>query len=194
MNNTIIPNLFRPRRVSTLLLGAMALVATSTAGFAAKTAEEVEASVNAAIKRFHASVDGSEEVIKNAKGILIMPNVKKGGFVVGGEFGRGALRVDGKTVTYYKMAAASVGLVAGVESKDILLAFMTDEALKKFQDSKGWEAGVDGSIAIWKKGAGDRTSIGKSKEPILGFIFGNKGLMGDLSLSGSKITSFVPKD
>lgn len=192
MNNTSIPTIFRSRSLFSMLIGGAALLASGTAAFS-KTAEEIDAAVNAAEKRFHTQVKGSADLTKKAKGILIMANVKKAGFVVGGEFGRGALRIDGKTVGYYKLAAASVGLQAGAASKDIVIAFMTDEALKGFQASKGWEAGVDGSIAIVKLGAGDSVTTTNTNKPVLGFVFGVKGLMADMSLKGTKFTKFVPK-
>jgi lipid-binding SYLF domain-containing protein len=182
----------RSRSVFSLLVGGAALLASATAAFS-KTAEEIDASANAAMKRFTAEIKGAKEVIKNAKGILVMANVKKGGFVVGGEFGRGALRVKGKTVSYYKLAAASVGLQAGAESKDVILAFMTDEALKNFQSKKGWEAGVDGNVAIIKLGAGESVTTSKMNKPVIGFVFGVKGVLADVSVKGAKFTKYVPK-
>ena len=183
------------RGLFSLLLGGTALLATSTSAFAGKTSEEIDASVSVCLKRFHTHVPGSEEVIKNAKGVLIMPEVKKGGLIVGGEFGRGVLQVDGKTVGYYKLSAASVGLQAGVQSKDIVVAFMSDESLKKFQAiKKSWDVGADGSIVLVKLGAGDSVTSKQINQPVLGFIFGQKGLMADISLKGSKIKKFVPKD
>ena len=183
------------RSLFSLLIGGTALLATSTAAFAGKTSEEIDASVNVALKRFHTSVAGSEEVIKKAKGVLIMPEVTKAGFVVGGEFGRGVLQIEGKTVSYYSLASASVGLQAGVQSKDIVVAFMTEESLKKFQAvKKGWDIGVDGAVVILDLGAGNSVSTKQLNQPVIGFVFGQKGLMADISLKGAKIKKFVPKD
>lgn len=187
---------FNPlRSLCTLLIGGTALVATSTSAMAGKTTEEINASVSVALKRFHTAIPGSEEVLKKAKGVLIMPEVKKGGFVIGGEFGRGALQIDGKTVGYYKLSAASVGLQAGAQSKDIVVAFMTDEVLQKFQAiKKSWDLGVDGNVVLLKLGAGETVTAKQMNEPVIAFVFGQKGLMADISLKGAKIKTFVPKD
>ena len=114
----------------------------------AKTAKEVDGSVDVAIERFYKQVKGAEEYVKASKGMLVMPNVVKGAFILGGEYGEGALRIGGKSVDYYNTISGSIGFQIGGQKKDIILFFMTDEALKKFRASKGWEAGVDGNVAL----------------------------------------------
>jgi lipid-binding SYLF domain-containing protein len=154
----------------------------------AATAREIDVSADVALERFYKEVKGAEEFAKNAKGLLILPGVIKGGFVVGGEYGEGALRIGGKTVDYYNIVAGSFGLQIGAQKKDIIIAFMTDEALKKFRASQGWETGVDGNVALLDIGAGERLDTTTLKDPIVGFVFGVKGLMADVSLKGSKFT------
>ena len=151
------------------------------------TAKEIDASADAVMDRFYKSVKDAQEVVKRSKGLLIMPNVKKGALIVGGEYGQGALRIGGKTVNYYSMTSGSLGIQIGGQSKDVIFAFMTNEALKKFRDSKGWEAGVDGSVALIKLGAGDSAiSAMKNNESIVAFVFDVKGLMADMSFRGAK--------
>jgi lipid-binding SYLF domain-containing protein len=117
-----------------------------------------------------------------------MPGVIKAGLIVGGEYGEGALRVAGKTVSYYNLAAGSVGLQIGGEARDIIIMFMTDNVLKQFQASKGWEAGVDANVALVNIGGGERVDFTKLNDPIIGFVFDVKGLMADISLKGAKFT------
>ena len=119
---------------------------------------------------------------------MIIPRIIKGGFIIGGEFGEGALRVGGKTVDYYNIASASFGLQIGAQQYSIVMVIMNDEALKEFRESKGWEAGVDGSVAVAEWGAGDDINTKTFKDPIVAFVFGNKGLMAGVSIEGSKIT------
>ena len=168
-----------------MLLAVLLLAGQS---FAKMTAKEVDASVDAAMERFHKQVKDASEVVQQAKGLLILPNVKKGALIVGGEYGQGAMRIGGKTVEYYSMMSGSVGLQIGGQAKDIIIAFMSNEALKKFRESKGWEAGVDGNIALIKVGAGESAMTAMSKEPIAAFVFDVKGLMADMSLKGAKFS------
>lgn len=154
----------------------------------AKTAKEIDASVDASLERFRKEVRGAEEFLKAAKGVLVIPNVIKGGFVIGGEYGEGAMRIDGKTVDYYNTASGSYGFQIGGQKKDVILVFMQDEALKKFRESSGWKAGVDGSVALITLGVEASLDTTKIKEPIVGFVFDQKGLMYNLTLEGSKFT------
>jgi lipid-binding SYLF domain-containing protein len=154
----------------------------------AATAREIDVSVDVALERFHKEVRGGKEFLQSAKGVLVFPRVIKAGFGIGGEYGEGALRIGGKTVDYYNTAAASIGFQLGAQSKTVILVFMQQEALKDFRASPGWEAGVDGSVALITIGAGgsiDSTSI---KAPIAGFVIGQKGLMFNLTFEGSKFT------
>ncbi len=160
----------------------------------AKTAREIDISVDVAIERFHQQVIGAKQLIEASKGILVMPNVFKGAFLIGGEYGEGALRVDGKTVDYYSTASGSIGIQIGGQKKDIILLFMTDEALKQFRDSKGWEAGLDGNVAFMKYGAGVREDTTTTKEPIVGFVIDAKGLIADFSFKGAKFSKLDPSE
>jgi lipid-binding SYLF domain-containing protein len=138
------------------------------------TAKEIDASVDVALDRFYKDVKGAKEFAKTAKALLVLPGVIKGGFVFAGE--------------YYNIASASFGLTIGAQKKDIIIAFMTDEALKQFRATQGWEAGVDGNLALWDIGAGTRLDTTTMKDPIVAFVFDSKGFMADLSLKGAKIT------
>jgi lipid-binding SYLF domain-containing protein len=159
----------------------------------AKTANEIEASVNACLDRFYQQVKGGKELAAKAKGVLVMPGVIKAGFIVGGEYGEGALRIGGKTVSYYNLASGSVGFQIGGEAKDFVILFMTDAALKQFQASNGWEVGLDGNVALVTIGGGERVDFTKMNDPIIGFVFDVKGLMADISLKGAKFTKIQPK-
>jgi lipid-binding SYLF domain-containing protein len=162
-------------------------------GAGAATKKEINASVDVALKRFAADVKGAGEFLKAAKGTLVMPRVKKAGFILGGEYGNGALRVGAKTVAYYNMAAGSAGLQIGAEEFNLILCFMDEAALKKFRASKGWQAGVDGTITLVTLGAGGSVDTTKLKEPIVGFVFGQEGLMAGVSLQGLKFTKTNPE-
>jgi lipid-binding SYLF domain-containing protein len=148
--------------------------------------------VDAALKRFYAEVPAGADAARSAKGVLVFPNVVKAGFGIGGEYGAGALRIDGASVDYYSTTAASVGLQIGAEQKTIVLCFMTDEALAAFRKSNGFEVGVDGSVAIIDSGAGGAIGNTMAKGSVIGFVFGRSGLMANISLEGAKISKIQP--
>jgi len=178
--------------IGVVLSVVISVVGISTIAHAAATAKEIDASVDAAMDRFDKQVKDADEVVRNAKGLLVMPNVKKAGLIVGGEYGKGALIIEGKTAGYYKVVSGSVGFQLGVEVKDMILAFMTDEVLNKFRTSKGWEAGIDGNVAVITVGGGGSASTRNVNEPIVGYVFDVKGLMGDISLKGAKFSKIDP--
>ncbi len=111
--------------------------------------------------------------------------------MIGGEYGEGALRIHNKTVEYYSTAAASIGFQLGAQSKAVVLVFMNDDALADFRKSDGWEAGVDGSVALIEWGVGEDINTNDIKDPIIGFVFNNKGLMYNLTIEGSKFTKII---
>ena len=172
-----------------MLLGIVLVAGSSIA--VAKSAQEIDVSVNVALDEFAEQVKGGKEFLATAKGVLVFPSVLKAGIGIGGEYGEGALRIGGKTVDYYSTAAASIGFQLGAQSKRVILVFMQDDALKKFRGSQGWEAGVDGSVALITLGAGGTIDTSNIKDPIVGFVFSNKGLMYNLTLEGSKYTKLA---
>jgi len=175
------------RSLSMLLITAVLTAAVVPTAQAA-SAQEIDIKVDAALKRFRAEVDGAEEFMKVAKGVLVFPSVIKAGIGIGGEYGQGALRVGGATVDYYNTVAGSIGFQLGAQAKTVIIVFMEQKALEKFRDSRGWEAGVDGSVALVELGAGESLDTTNIRDPIVGFVFGNKGLMFNLTLEGSKFT------
>ncbi|MDH4126393.1 MAG: lipid-binding SYLF domain-containing protein [Gammaproteobacteria bacterium] len=137
---------------------------------------------------FKEEVNGAEMFLNQAAGYLVFPRVIKVGLGFGAETGEGALIVGGRTVDYYRTTAGSFGLQMGAQAKSIVIAFMTQDALQKFRDSSGWKAGVDGSVALIDLGVGKTIDTDNLKDPVVGFIFGSKGLMYNLTLEGSKFT------
>ncbi|MFC1666367.1 YSC84-related protein [Candidatus Omnitrophota bacterium] len=171
--------------VTALLAGFMCGTGINEA-FAA-TAKQIDANVDASLKHFE-SIVGAKEVIKKAKGILVFPKVFKAGIGIGGEYGEGALRINGKTVDYYGTGAASIGFQIGGQKKTIIIAFMENNAFEKFRESSGWKVGLDASVAVITIGVGGSIDTASINEPIIGFVLNQKGLMYNITLEGSKIT------
>jgi lipid-binding SYLF domain-containing protein len=194
MKTNVIDRSIKLRWLICIILVLAASIVFFTNHLMAKTAKEIDASVDVAIERFYKQVKGAQEFVKASKGMLVMPNIVKGAFIVGAEYGEGALRIGKKTVDYYNTVAGSIGFQIGGQKKDIILCFMTDGALKKFRESKGWEAGVDGNVALITVGAGERADTTTTKDPIVGFVFDAKGLIADISLKGAKFSKLDKKE
>jgi len=164
----------------------LAMLATSSV--LAASADKINREADKSLQVFKEQVEGSDVFLNQAAGYLVFPKVYKVGFGVGAETGEGALRVGGSTVAYYRTTAGSFGLQLGAQAKSIVIAFMTREALDKFRNSEGWKVGVDGSVALIDVGAGKSIDTQNVKDPVVGFVFGSKGLMYNLTLEGTKFT------
>jgi lipid-binding SYLF domain-containing protein len=158
----------------------------------ADDAQQIDQRVSAALERFRATVKNGAELIREAKGVVVIPDVKQAGLVVGGEWGEGALRVKNQTVGYYKLDAGSVGLQIGYKQADFIFLFLTDEALRDFQSSNGWTAGADVGATAGEASAGAGIDTLRRKHPTLGYALADKGLMAGVSVAGSKLTRFQP--
>jgi len=158
----------------------------------ADTAKVLDAKVDSTLAIFKAT-KGSDAVLKQAKGLLIFPAITKAGFVFGGEYGEGALRVDGKTLGFYNTVGGSFGFQIGAQRKSLILAFMDPAALTRFKNASGWKIGADASVAVVAIGADGSIDTSKLNQPIIAFAFDQKGLMGNLTLEGAKITKINKK-
>ena len=183
------PNLKNKFNFLALISAAMILFSSYSM---AEPAEVINAKADAALIQFKKEVKGGEEFLSRVKGYIIFPSVIKGGFIVGGEYGEGVLRVNGEAQDYYSIASGSVGFQMGVQKTSYIIAFASESALNNFRKSNGWEAGVDGSIAVAEWGVGKDIGSISFEKPIYAFVFGAKGLMYNLNIEGTKFTKIRP--
>ncbi|NOR54825.1 MAG: hypothetical protein GQ531_01310 [Sulfurovum sp.] len=176
------------------MMFALLFAVISTQTTFAKTKTEINKAVDIALEKFKQQVPGGENFLPKTKAYLVFPSVIKAGFIVGGKYGEGALRIDGVSQHYYDMTAASVGFQAGAQKHSMLIAFLSEASLNNFVESNGWEAGVDGTINVsdWAKSK-DISSMSFEK-PIIAFIYNEKGLMASLSIAGTKFRRIAPLD
>ena len=170
------------------ILMLIAALATVSGVAQAASKEKIDKRVDKALAEFRSEISGADGALSKAVGVLVFPRITKGGLGLGGEYGEGALRVGGKSVAYYSNAAASAGLQLGIQRRRQILVFLDQGALDKFRASDGWEIGVDASVAVVTLGAGGAIDSTQLNQPVVAFIFDNKGLMYNLSLEGSKIS------
>jgi lipid-binding SYLF domain-containing protein len=155
-------------------------------------AAQIDRDVDAALAKLYENTPSARLLASKAKGILVFPNIIKAGFIGGAQYGKGALRKQGRTAGYYNIVAGSFGLQAGVQSFDYALFFMNDEALSYLDRSEGFEIGLGPTIAVLDAGAAGHLSTTTLKDDVYAFIFGQRGLMAGINLEGSKITRINP--
>jgi lipid-binding SYLF domain-containing protein len=149
---------------------------------------EIESGYRASIDRFIASTPGSRELVAKAQGVLVFPRVIAAGLVVGGQYGRGELKVGGVADGYYETTSASLGLQIGAESRAMVFLFMTQDALDRFRAGHGWAGGIDASVAVLKVGANGEIDANTARAPTIAAVMTNSGLMANVSLQGTKVT------
>jgi len=171
-----------------LVLAIAAATVVSPNPATAATAAEINRDVKSALEKLYAKSSSAKTLGEKAKGILVFPGIVKGGFMVGGQFGEGALLKGGKAAAYYSTVSASYGLQIGVQKYGYALFFMSDSAMSWLDRSDGWEIGTGPSIVVMDTGAASSATTTSLQSEIYAFFFDQKGLMGGLGLQGTKIT------
>jgi lipid-binding SYLF domain-containing protein len=175
--------------VSRLLL---VLLAFNTLTMAEDSAREIDSDVNGALSQFYHEVAGSKKFLENAKGYVVFPDINEAGFFFGGKYGEGALRVNGATKGYYSITSASVGLQMGLQNYALVIAFMSDKALKRFMTDDDWETEIDVNMAIAEWNAEEELDDIDFGTDMIGFLFDSKGMMGNFSFEGTSFEVIHP--
>jgi lipid-binding SYLF domain-containing protein len=185
------------RALAVALAGGIALAGCTTTApnsdaSAASTRSSIDAQVDATLSKLYSTVPGSREMVAKANGVLVFPAVVGASFGIGAQYGRGALRVGGRTESYYSTTAGSLGFQAGAQSKAIVYLFNTQQALDKFRSSDGWTAGADATVAVANIGANGSVDTNTIRQPVVGFVLTNVGLEAGVSLQGAKVSRVQP--
>ncbi len=171
-----------------VVMGVLAFPRTAPAD----TAKEIDRDVSIALQKLYKTTPAAKKLGKIAKGVLVFPKIIKGGLIVGGEYGEGALRVNGTTTGYYRTVSASYGLQAGAQSYGYALFFVDEKGLEYLKKSEGWEIGSQPELVVVDKGVARSLTTTTAQSGIYAFFFDQKGLMASLSIEGSKIFEFTP--
>jgi lipid-binding SYLF domain-containing protein len=145
-----------------------------------------------ALSTLYASTPGAKDLAAGAKGILVFPDIVKGGVMVGGQFGEGVLYKGGAEHGYYQSIAASYGLQVGLQRFGYALLFMTDSDLQYLNSSDGWEIGVGPTVTVLDEGFAKNISSTTARSGVYAFFFNQKGLMVGIGLQGTKISRISP--
>lgn len=178
------------------LFTLIAIISVSAAALPPRTqaasASEIDRAARSALQELYSINPKAKTIGSRAAAVLVFPSVKKGGFVVAGQHGDGALIGGGRTIGYYQTVAASYGLQAGVQKFGYALFFMNQKAMAHLHDGGGWEVGSAPSLVVVDQGVSKSLSTTNLKKGIYAFFFSQKGLMGGLGFQGSKITEIHP--
>jgi lipid-binding SYLF domain-containing protein len=185
----------KPIRLAGLIVAAtLACAPSSLAQDKGKTkASELTSNSLKALTQLQAKVPLAKQLGPKAEAILVFPKVTNAGFMVGGQYGEGALLKNGTAVAFYKTTGASFGLQAGGQAYGYAMFFMNAKALAQLDAANGFEVGVGPSIVMVDEGMAKTTTTNTMKDDIYAFVFGQKGLMAGLGIQGNKITKITPK-
>jgi lipid-binding SYLF domain-containing protein len=175
--------------IAAMMLTLNLLLPTAVLG---ASASEINRSATQALNTLYRNNPGAKSLADKAVGVLIFPSIVKGGFIIAGQFGDGALRKRGKTVAYYRSLAASYGFQAGAQEFGYVLFFMDNDSLNYLDKSGGFELGSGPSFVVLDSGFGKNLSTTTMQKGIYAFIFNQKGLMGGFGIQGTKITKINP--
>lgn len=161
-------------------------------GVGSPGAERIDARTKAAFDFMYDNIPGALALGEKSAGILMMPVVTEAGLIAGGNYGRGALVVNGVIVDYYSTAGASLGLQIGAQQYSHALFFLTQEALREFRISPGWVAGADIRYAVSTSSGAVTADTTTMLDPVVALIFGQAGLIAGASIEGQKYTRIIP--
>jgi lipid-binding SYLF domain-containing protein len=174
--------------VAVIVVGFNAL--TSTPSLAASKSE-IDRSATQSLATLYKNTD-AKALANKAVAVLVFPSIVKGGFIIGGQFGDGALRRGGKTVGYYRSVAASYGFQAGIQAFGYVMFFMDEASVQYLNNSAGWEIGTGPTLVVLDAGFGKVLSTTTMQKGVYALVFDQKGLMGGIGIQGSKITKINP--
>lgn len=180
------------RRHAARLLAAAAIAVAAPRPSRAATRAEIDANVAAALGRLRA-MSNAEPLLRASVAQLIFPRILSGGFIIGGQYGEGALLRGGATVGYYSIAGASFGLLAGAQTAGLAMFFMREDALTALRNADGWEIGTGPSVVVLNAGVQANVTSSTLTEPVYAISFNQQGLMAALAINGSRITPFSPE-
>jgi len=180
--------LIRMGVILAILVALSACTTTSGPSGPVERRAAIDAGVDSALETLFREVSGSRELVQQARGVLVFPDVLEGGFMIAAARGSGALRKGGVTQSYHATTHGSFGIQAGAQSTAKFLLFMTDDSLARFERSSGWTVGADASVTVWTAGASAQVTTATAQQPVIGFVLANRGLMAGISMDGARIT------
>lgn len=181
-------------RLSWLFAAIFAIgLAFAAPATAAPPVETIDARSKAALQELFKAQPVARTYANRATAILVIPNYSRGGLIIGGGYGAGALFKGGRIVDHYEVRSGSIGLQIGYMERDQIIMFMTEEALQSFTDGTDWEFGADASFALIDTGLGGSVSVADFNVPVIVFVNDPRGLMASAVISGNQYLRLEPE-
>jgi lipid-binding SYLF domain-containing protein len=185
------------RLAAAILVQILACMLVGSGAFAlgplnGPSASEIDGKVTASLNELYSQNEAAKALAAKAKAILVFPDIRKGAFIVGAQYGYGALRKGSQTAAYYRTSAASYGFQGGVKKFAYALFFMTDSSVEYLDKSGGWAIGTGPSLVVVDEGMARSLTTTSMRSDVYAFIYGQSGLMGGIGIEGSKITRITP--
>ncbi len=139
------------------------------------------------------AVDG-DDMLEDAAGVLVFPDIFRLGFGLGGQYGEGVLLVKGEPVAYYTNAGHNYGLDTKEHGfKSEVIVFRDIDALNTFRNKSSWKVGENGNVTLPVINSPSGVKLGAQSDSVVGFILSDKGLVADVTLNGNRYTRNLKK-
>jgi len=181
-------------RIATSIAALVVAVIAASPALAETKAAEIVDKAKMSVESMAADEQIGQYVqrhMKNAKGVLVVPQMIKGAFMVGGEGGSGVMLVKGKDGTwsypaFYTLGAISFGLQVGGSASEVLLLLMTDKGVNAIVDGNKIKLGADLGVAAGPVGGGAEAAVTLGSADVIVYSV-SKGAYLGISLEGSVI-------
>jgi lipid-binding SYLF domain-containing protein len=188
------------RRILMVAVAALALAFPQIAKAASEQQTVDDATVAVQDLSSGTGLAGSaRDLLRRARGVMIIPTLVKGGFIFGAQGGTGVLLSrDPKTglwsyPAFYAMGAGSFGFQIGLEVSKIMLIIMNDRALNAMMAAE-FKLGAEAGIAVVTLGAGAEASTTAAAGADIYALAESAGLFGGVAIQGGIIKPLVDDD
>jgi lipid-binding SYLF domain-containing protein len=171
-----------------LLMAPVFSFSAIASGAGESSAEDLNRDASQALQNLYKTNPVALDISKQARAVLVFPNIVKAGFVFGGSYGEGVLTTGPNVDSYYNSVSGSWGLQAGAQSYGYAVFLMSRKAVKYIHSTHGWEIGVGPTVVVVNEGVAKNLSTSTLKDDAYAFIFDQQGLMIGVSIEGTKIS------
>jgi lipid-binding SYLF domain-containing protein len=154
----------------------------------AAAAADINRDSDHALQMLYKTIPVAADLAKQARAVLVFPNIVKAGLVFGAAYGEGELKRGSKIDGYFNSFTGSWGLQAGAQSYGYAVFLMSPKAERYINRTAGWEIGVGPTVVVVNEGVAKNLSTSTLKDDAYAFIFDQQGLMIGISIEGTKIT------